>query len=498
MAQLYSLEVERHTLSSFLKHPNIFPEVDGFLNEYDFVNDTNRTIFAVIRSILSKSDKIDRVLVGEKIRNLGVKFKDDIDIFGYLRALSESQITPDAGIKACKELIKLRVRRDITTTAHKVVDFISKNGELSIDELISGSDKIYNETLNSYNIEDEPKDLYGGIEELLNKTAENPKENTGLITPYAEFNKQFGGIRSGNGLYAVVSRPKHGKSTWLLNMAEGITMLNEDTVALYLDTEMQTEVSQFRAAAAKARTPMWYLETGNWIKNQELAEKVMKTMPEFKKRQQKVFHLNVANKPVEQICSLIRRFYYKNVGRISGRRLVVVYDYIKLTGESLSNNWAEHQAVGEKINYLNDIGNELDVGLWAAMQLNRSAEDGRDDSSAISTSDRLQWFAAFVAIFRRKRLDEIAEDGIEFGSHKMISTATRFQGKDAAGHHDMVNVSFDPKKPRYETNFINYNIEDFAIDERGTLEDVVKRRNQIYVLEKVNKKKNKQDDDGSL
>src|SRR5690606_25027910 len=100
------------------------------------------------------------------------------------------------------------------------------------------------------------------------------------------------------------------------------------------------------------------------------------------------------------------------------------------------------QAIGEKINHLNDIQNELpNTHLWAAMQLNRSAEDGRDDSSAIAVSDRLQWFAAFVAIFRRKWLDEIGEDGPEFGTHKMIPTATRFQGKDSAGHHDMINIS---------------------------------------------------------
>ncbi len=483
MAQLFSLQVERHTLSAFFKHPQVFPEVDGFMTEYDYYNDTNRTIFTVIRSILTRGEKLDKVLVAQKIDNLGFKPKDDLNIFQYLDAVAGSQITAKAGVDACKELVKFRVRRELCETSEKIKDFVLKNGELNIDNLIAETDKIYNDKIFSYQIEHEPKDLYDGLEEMVLKRGANPLEETGLLTPYGEFNRLFGGIRGGNGLYAVASRPKHGKSTWLLNMAEGITMLNKDTIALYLDTEMETEISQFRAASAITDAPMWYLETGNWSKNAELTKKVKATLSNVQKLKNRVFHLNVANRPVEQICSLIRRFYYKHIGRTSGKRLVVFYDYIKLTGEKLTNNWAEHQAIGEKINLLNETGNELKVPLWAAIQLNRSAEDGRDDSAAIAISDRLQWFAAFVAIFRRKRMDELAEDGIDFGTHKMIPTATRFQGKDSAGHLDMVKVSVGKQKPKYEQNFINYNIENFRICEKGTLIDVVRRRQALIKLQ---------------
>lgn len=494
MAELYSLQVERHALSAFLKHSQIFAEVDHIMSEFDFVNETNRTIFTVIRSLLSKGEKIDKVLLAQKIENLGYKPKDELNIFKYLDALSSSQITSKAGIDSCKELIRFRVRREISETADKIKEYIAQNGDLNIDALVAATDKIYNERIFSYQIEHEPVDLYAGIEDLIMKTGANPVSDTGLITPYNEFNRLFGGIRAGNGLYAVVSRPKHGKSTWLLNMAEGITMLNKDTIALYLDTEMQTEISQFRAASAITDAPMWYLETGNWSRNPELTKKVKATIKNANNLKGRVYHMNVANRPIEQICSLIRRFFYKHVGRNTGKKLVVIYDYIKLTGETLTNNWAEHQAIGEKINMLNETGNELKVPIWAAMQLNRSAEDGRDDSAAIAVSDRLQWFAAFVAIFRRKRLEEIALDGIDFGSHKMIPTATRFQGKDSAGHHDMIKVSVGKEKPRYETNFINYNIENFRIGERGTLVDIVNRRQELYEI----KADKELDDDSNL
>ena len=107
-----------------------------------------------------------------------------------------------------------------------------------------------------------------------------------------------------------------------------------------------------------------------------------------------------------------------------------------------------------------------------ACQLNRSAENGIDDSSAISQSDRLQWFASFVGIFRRKTLEEIADDGEEFGSHKLIPLATRFQGRSSAGHHDYIPVDRDGRV-KYVPNFISFNIDNFRVEETGTLQDIV-------------------------
>ena len=40
----------------------------------------------------------------------------------------------------------------------------------------------------------------------------------------------------------------------------------------------------------------------------------------------------------------------KHVGR--GNKCIIAYDYVKLTGEKVSQNWAEHQAIGEKIDKL--------------------------------------------------------------------------------------------------------------------------------------------------
>jgi hypothetical protein len=200
-----------------------------------------------------------------------------------------------------------------------------------------------------------------------------------------------------------------------------------------------------------------------------MVEKFNKNKERLALAKQKVQHMTVAGKQIEEICSIIRRWYYSQVGR--GNDCVVVYDYIKLTGEKDFNK-KEYELIGEKVNSLKELTLELDIPLLTACQLNRSAESGVDDSSAIAQSDRLQWFASFVAIFRRKTPEEIASEGQEYGTHKLIPLATRFQGRDAQGHHDLVRVA-EGNRYKYVPNFINYNIENFRVTEHGTLQDVI-------------------------
>jgi len=204
-----------------------------------------------------------------------------------------------------------------------------------------------------------------------------------------------------------------------------------------------------------------------------------------KSKQFEYYHYHVGNKNIDQICSLVRRWYLSKVKR--GDECIVAYDYVKLTGEKVGNNWAEYQAIGEKIDKLKRLGEEINAVIITAMQLNRQGESQNrrsanvvDDSSAISLSDRLQWFASFVAIFRRKTIDEMAmdgqnEDGNPYGTHKLIPLKTRFQGKDAAGHQDVILRMRPDGTEGYAMNFLNFDVTNFNVLERGSLRDIDER-----------------------
>tara|TARA_R110002020_G_scaffold19821_6_gene68037 strand:+ start:19037 stop:20542 length:1506 start_codon:yes stop_codon:yes gene_type:complete len=491
---IFSNQVERHVLSGLLRHPDVISEVDSFISAGDFYHDVHQTIFCVLRDAVLANEKVDKVLIANKITNLGIASKDDIEIFEYINSLCYTPINREAVLEACKELVKVRVRRELNETAEQIKNHTKSSSNETLEEIISKCDSIYSEKVSSYTFDDNPENVFDELEFKVEERGNNPQEDTGLATTYSEFNRLFGGLRDGN-VYAIVSRPAQGKTTFINDLCLGTAMKN-DVPVLVLDTEMTTEEIQFRMAAANTGVPLWYLETGKWRNNEEMTDKVRKYFKELKKY--KYFHYHVRNKNVDEVCALIRRWHMKHVGR--GNRCVIAYDYVKLTGEKVSQNWAEHQAIGEKIDKLKRVAEEIKAPLITAMQMNRSGETHNrssgslvDDSSAISLSDRLQWFATFVAIFRRKTTDEIGLDGERFGTHKLIPLKTRFQGRDAAGHQDLIRRRVvetvngrEVESEKLMNNFLNFRVENFKVNEEGSLEAIIAHQEQSFNVQRDN------------
>ena len=71
---IYDLRTEKHVLAGLLTHPEIFPEVERWINEKDFYQDVHSTIFSVVRQILIDSKPLDKVIVALTIKNLAINF----------------------------------------------------------------------------------------------------------------------------------------------------------------------------------------------------------------------------------------------------------------------------------------------------------------------------------------------------------------------------------------------------------------------------------------
>ena len=76
-------------------------------------------------------------------------------------------------------------------------------------------------------------------------------------------------------------------------------------------------------------------------------------------------------------------------------------------------------------------------------------------------------------MLRRKIPDEIHEEGNRFGTHKLINLKARHLGKDALRAINPVEMPDGSNK----NNFINLEIENFKVTERGDLQDIVNSMN---------------------
>src|SRR5438105_360969 len=101
---LYSIQVEKHVLGGLIQHPEVLADVDGFISEKSFFAQPHDVIYSCIRSSILNNEKIDKVLLAQKIKNLGISFKEDIDIFGYIESISFAPIKGEAVFQSAQEL----------------------------------------------------------------------------------------------------------------------------------------------------------------------------------------------------------------------------------------------------------------------------------------------------------------------------------------------------------------------------------------------------------
>lgn len=474
---LYSVQLERTVIGGLINHPQSVIDLSEMLTESVFHTKEHKIIFSILKNMIYTGEKVEKAVLAQKILSVGIKF--EIDIFDYIDSITYSQINPQGITDCVKELLKLRIRRDLWNNAATIQAYIKDSQNDPIDKIISHVDSIYNTQVGKYQSDSDPVDLYAGIETLIKKIAANPVEETGLKTPFPAWNNLFGGLISKNGLYFVSARSGEGKSCFLFNMAKGVSRINK-VKTLILDTEMDMDLNMFRAAAAESQVNIWWLRTGQWTKKVELQPKVLGSFKEFDKYKGSIYYQYIPNKDIYEIESIIKRWYYKEVGR--GNPAFIVYDYLKITSD-LEKNRQEWQQLGDKVSRLNEIGHNLNSCIFSAGQQNREAvgQNGRnDDSITTGASDRINQYACFGAVFREKTIDEISEHGQANGTHILNPfKVSRTSGKEDYNKHRRVAVlDQQTGRVRYKKNFINYEISEFDVKEINTYEDVVKQ-NQL-------------------
>jgi len=464
---VYSQDLERQVLGGLIKYQEVYPEISSFLSEEDFAFDINRVTFSIIKNALDNKQVIDRTIIISRLKNLGIAFKDNIDQAEYINGLASLiQATPKSIIQATKDLKTITCRRNYVEVCEKIKKNLVKGGTMQYDDIVTYVDKELYAKMDSWHSASDSVDLFENMQAVVEERGNNPIEDMGIPTPYEYYNKRYGGLRNGN-VYVFCARPKQGKTTFLDSTAFAMANLSKNKVpCLILDTEMQTAEIQERMLSMVSGVPTWFISTGKWRMVPEYEKKIRQAWKYINEGGYKMYHEYVINTPIDQIISKIKKWYYTKVGR--GNQCIIVYDYIKITGESMSEHNKEHQVIGEKVNALKElVGKEVKAPLLTACQINRNGVNAaQDDSSVIALSDRVLWFASQVSIFRRKTAEEIQVETPQFGTHKLINIESRWQGQQAAGHLDYVK-NLDGN---LVNNFTNFSIENFKVTEHADAE----------------------------
>ena len=71
---LVSLNLERSSLGGFINHPQSIIELSHIFSEKEYSNRIHSTIFSVMKNLISNGQKIEKVVLAQKIKDLGISY----------------------------------------------------------------------------------------------------------------------------------------------------------------------------------------------------------------------------------------------------------------------------------------------------------------------------------------------------------------------------------------------------------------------------------------
>lgn len=482
---IHSLDYEQHLLAGLIKYPNLYVEVAPFISEQDFFDESslvNKTIFCVLKQALETGETLDEVILTQRVNSLGISFEDNLNIGDYVKALSMRKISEGSVVKTAKELKKISVRRgiyDASITVAKKMKSIPDS--TSYDEIINNADQIYNDQINAYQEgTDSPENIFDEMEQMIEERGNNPIDDFGPAGPHARLNDLYGSLLRPGNITVIVARSGVGKTNFCMDFSIKVSSANDNLPVLHFDNgEMSKEELTMRQCAALSGVPLHLLETGKWRQaGDEVINKVRAVWPKVKNL--KFYYYNVAGLSVDSMLNIIKRFYYAKVGR--GNNMIFSFDYIKTTSEKFSNK-SEWQVVGEMVDkFKATVQKEICfdgapvIAMITSVQsnrygitTNRNADSVVDDESIVSLSDRITQFSSHLFSLRKKTLDELDSEPAGFGTHKLICFKHRHLGPDVYRALQPVELPDGTTKQ----NYINLEIENFGITEKGDMKDMV-------------------------
>ena len=481
---IFSLELEQHLLAGLIKHPDKYGNIASFINENDFCadeNSINKTIFYVLRQALENAEKMDEVVLSQRVDALNISFPSDIKISDYIHSLALRKISSDNVEKIAQELKKFTVRREIFEGAKKVADSMRKmSPSTSYNDIIETADNTFNEKINFFDVgPNTPTNISDEMEEWIELRGNNPVTEFGLMSPYKRLNDLYGSLLRPGNITVIVARSGVGKTRFCMDFCTKVSSEYNVPILHFDNGEMSKEELMIRQCSALSGVSANLLETGQWRQaGEETVNKVRSVWKQVKKI--KFYYYNAGGMNVDNMIAALRRFYYSKIGR--GNPMIFSFDYIKTTFEN-NGSKSEWQVVGEMIDkFKKTIQKEIlsDGGpvipMITSVQSNRQGiinarqpQEIRDDESIVSLSDRITQFCSHMFILRQKTLDEMATEP-NCGNHKLINVKARHLGADYMRAINPVRMPDGSLRK----NAINLQMDGFSVKECGDMVDLVR------------------------
>lgn len=408
-----SVEAEQAVLGGLMLSPEAWDLIADQLSEDDFYRRDHRLIFRAIAALAGAipPKPVDAVTVGEWFERNSLA--EQIGGSGYLIELAST--TPSAAnIRSYAEIVRdnAMLRALISAGTEIVNEGFRPEGRTGLQVLGSAQEKL------AAVMVAQPAELEGSgviVSRMLDRQAKRFESGAtieGLSSGFSELDQMLGGLRSGC-LYVIAGRPKMGKTTLAMNIAEHAALMRGERVPVH-SLEMTPEDLMERSACSVARIP--HSRVTHWELDAEEGDRYTRATGRL--ANSGLMFSRPRSVRAAMLAAQTRRENAK------GRLGLVVIDYLQLM--DLAGAERRDIGIGDATRELKMLAEVLRVPVILLSQLNRGLEsrpDKRPTLSDLRDGGAIEQDADGVVFVYRD--DYYHKDSADAGTAELIVGANR-------------------------------------------------------------------------
>ncbi len=400
----HSLDAEMAVLGSMLVEREAIIKASELLRAEDFYAEKHRVIFEAIQSLDARGNAIDFVTVSESLKDVPAFLGSSArEVVIELTEKVPTALHVEHYAKIVQEKATLRKLIDRARSVSREASTSSKSAE----ELVGNAQ----EAFFSISLEQTKRESFTSSQlmhsavEMVEMLMKEKKAVTGIATGFDRFDAMTSGFQKGQ-LVIIAGRPGMGKTSLVMNFAEGIAIDHKQAV-VFFSLEMSSMELSLRLLCSRAQLDMGRVRTGylgreSWPKITSVAADIADAPLTF----------DFATSPtVVEVRSAARRYAYECTRR--GEKLsCIIIDYLQLMRGG-DKSESRQQEIAEISRSLKGLARELEVPVIALSQLNRKSDEregGRPQLSDLRESGAIEQDADIVMAIWRDLKAELPED----------------------------------------------------------------------------------------
>lgn len=365
----HNIDIEKALLASLMSIEEAYDKVSEIVTKDDFYAGRHQHIFSAIAHLASVGEPYDTVMVHDWLD--AQKLLKSAGGDTYLSdILSQSPATLFNLTAYAQRVRELSTLRQLITTGNEMLSLAYNPKDQGVSDILDSIEsKIFyiNEQHNKRAEQRGPVDINAVLSNVMETLAElksNPDGMIGLQTPFIELNNRTQGLQAGD-LIIVAARPSMGKTTFAMNLAEGV-LFNEDLPVVVFSMEMPAESIVMRLLSSWGAINQTHLRSAQM--NEDEWGKMMNAVQHL---QQKHLYIDDSTAlPPSEMRSRCRRIAKNHDGKLGA----IVVDYLQLMKvPNLEGNRVGE--ISEISRSLKALARELECPVIALSQLNRSLEN---------------------------------------------------------------------------------------------------------------------------